>query len=762
MNKAITDGVVLMPLPFAAGLGVWSSGDGTPGSDTYAVSGDGLFVAADQDFGGCLEVVKSATTSRVRYMGETPILPGCFLQVRARVKAVAGPMPAVRISGWAGKAGGGHATGLTEVGPVTQLTTYGEVVEIAAIIAVSNRTGVDMIWDDAAYGHFGIDLTGPSGGLVRVDDLIIEDVTNVFARDLMSVVDVRDYGAKGDGTTDDSSAFEAADAAANGRTVLVSEGVFRIAQNVTIESKINFQGTVTQPADKRFVLQQEYNYELYLSAFGDEQIAFKKAFQALLNFTDHESLDLCGRRIDLTEPMDMQSADPNRTVFATRRAIRNGQFQASGTTGWTTENVSSNGTYSVSNPTRLTNVTNIANVQVGSLVMGAGVGREVYVTSLNIGAKIVYLSQPLYDAAGTQNYTFRRFKYLLDFSGFESLSQFILSDIEFQGNGVASGVMLAPDGLTFHVRDCFFTKPRDRGLTSIGNGCQGMMVDRCQFNSNETALTVQNRVSIALNTNSNDVKIRDNRVMMFKHLAILGGSTSLLTGNHWFQGDTQSNGVRMGGVVITTPNPSTVINNNYIDNNFVEWTNEYSADPALGNQFSFGGMTITSNMFFASNVADSFKFIVIKPFGPDHFIHGLSVVGNTFRTINGFIDGVEKIDTTFADLEFSRMRAVVFSGNAFHGVRNEVSNPAVLTHDQDTAAATWTLQTEPFLPFEGRARFVDAVVANGTLRDESNVAVYLAPSVTPSQGADSRDVVLGWGAAVKGEVRYTVRMDNPL
>lgn len=762
MNKAITDGVVLMPLPFAAGLGVWSSGDGTPGSDTYAVSGDGLFVAADQDFGGCLEVVKSATTSRVRYMGETPILPGCFLQVRARVKAVAGPMPAVRISGWAGKAGGGHATGLTEVGPVTQLTTYGEVVEIAAIIAVSNRTGVDMIWDDAAYGHFGIDLTGPSGGLVRVDDLIIEDVTNVFARDLMSVVDVRDYGAKGDGTTDDSSAFEAADAAANGRTVLVSEGVFRIAQNVTIESKINFQGTVTQPADKRFVLQQEYNYELYLSAFGDEQIAFKKAFQALLNFTDHESLDLCGRRIDLTEPMDMQSADPNRTVFATRRAIRNGQFQASGTTGWTTENVSSNGTYSVSNPTRLTNVTNIANVQVGSLVMGAGVGREVYVTSLNIGAKIVYLSQQLYDAAGTQNYTFRRFKYLLDFSGFESLSQFILSDIEFQGNGVASGVMLAPDGLTFHVRDCFFTKPRDRGLTSIGNGCQGMMVDRCQFNSNETALTVQNRVSIALNTNSNDVKIRDNRVMMFKHFAILGGSTSLLTGNHWFQGDTQSNGVRMGGVVITTPNPSTVINNNYIDNNFVEWTNEYSADPALGNQFSFGGMTITSNMFFASNVADSFKFIVIKPFGPDHFIHGLSVVGNTFRTINGFIDGVEKIDTTFADLEFSRMRAVVFSGNAFHGVRNEVSNPAVLTHDQDTAAATWTLQTEPFLPFEGRARFVDAVVANGTLRDESNVAVYLAPSVTPSQGADSRDVVLGWGAAVKGEVRYTVRMDNPL
>ncbi len=45
MNKAITDGVVFAPLPFSAGLGVWSSGDGTPGSDTYAVSGDGGYLS---------------------------------------------------------------------------------------------------------------------------------------------------------------------------------------------------------------------------------------------------------------------------------------------------------------------------------------------------------------------------------------------------------------------------------------------------------------------------------------------------------------------------------------------------------------------------------------------------------------------------------------------------------------------------------------------------------------------------------------------
>ena len=108
MNKAITDGVLLTPPEFEGGLGVWSSGDGTPGSDTYANAANAAFVPADQDFGGCLELLKNSGTQRVRYMGETPLLPGCYLQMKARVKAISGNLPSVRIAGWAGGAGGGH------------------------------------------------------------------------------------------------------------------------------------------------------------------------------------------------------------------------------------------------------------------------------------------------------------------------------------------------------------------------------------------------------------------------------------------------------------------------------------------------------------------------------------------------------------------------------------------------------------------------------------------------------------------------------
>lgn len=105
MNKAITDGVLFMPPPFANGLDVYSSGDGTPGSDTYANAANAAFVPADQDFAYCLEVQKNASTTKLRYMGETPLLPGCYLRVTVRVKAVSGNLPSVRVAGYAAAAG---------------------------------------------------------------------------------------------------------------------------------------------------------------------------------------------------------------------------------------------------------------------------------------------------------------------------------------------------------------------------------------------------------------------------------------------------------------------------------------------------------------------------------------------------------------------------------------------------------------------------------------------------------------------------------
>jgi hypothetical protein len=234
MNKVITDGLVLMPPAFAAGLAVWSKEDGTPGSATYAGDPNAALVPADQDFSGCLELAKTASTQKLRWMGDTPILPGCYLQIRARVKAVSGNLPTVRIAGWAGGSGGGHVGGLTEIGTAVTLTSYGEVVEVRAIVGSGLRGGVDMVWaNGVVFGHFGLDLTGPNGGVVRIDDIVIEDITSAYLRQMMGWVDVRDYGAVGNGVTDDRAAFLAADTDAAGRDVVVPGGVYYLSDTVT-------------------------------------------------------------------------------------------------------------------------------------------------------------------------------------------------------------------------------------------------------------------------------------------------------------------------------------------------------------------------------------------------------------------------------------------------------------------------------------------------------------------------------------------------
>lgn len=761
MNKAITDGLVLMPPPFSAGLNLWSREDGTVGSASYDGQPNAALVSNDQDFAGCLELQKTEATQKLRSYAQTPIQPGLYLQVTARVKAVSGNLPSVRIAAWAGDVADVNVAGVTQVGPTVALTTYGEVVTVQAIISPATRTGVDMAWGTAAvYGHIGLDLTGANGGVVRIDDIVVEDVTNVFIRKMLDWVDVRDYGALGNGVTNDAPAFLAADADANGREVLVPSGVFYLNADVSINNRIRFEGTLSMPANRKLTLVRNFDLNTYEQAFGTEVEGFRRALQALFYFTDHVTLDLSGRRVDMSEPIDV-AAVAGLTSFSTRRVIRNGSLNAVSGAGWTTAETTAVATYSTGNSKTLTAVSNIASIEVGSLVTGTGVGREVYVVSKNVGASTVELSQPLYGAAGTRTYTFRRFRYMLDFSGFESLSKFELQDVEFNCLGYCSGVMLPVSGGVNRFIACTFNFPKDRGLTSTGSGCQGLVVDMCQFLSNEQGLPAQDRTSIALNVQANDTKIRDNRAVRFAHFAVMNGSGHLIHANHFFQGDEEVAGIRRAGLVFTQTNVSTVVTGNYVDNCFIEWGNEHDADPEFDNELSFGGLTVVGNIFIASYTSSAFRWVVVKPYGPGHFLNGFTLVGNSFRVYNASIDRVEMLDTTHATLDFSRSRNVRVEGNSFNQVTQQIMNPVVVTHTQNTAADTWNVTAGGYIPFGGTIRMMESVSAQGAITNGSNTTRYVFPHALVGTGAGLNEVQLKWGEAVKGVAIVSMRMDIP-
>jgi hypothetical protein len=400
-------------------------------------------------------------------------------------------------------------------------------------------------------------------------------------------------------------------------------------------------------------------------------------------------------------------------------------------------------------------------VPVGARISGTGVGREIYVTSTNVGAGTVQLSRPLWGAAGTRTFTFRRYKYMLDFSSFSSLSRFELLDMEFQCNGRASAIMLPPSGKTFRLADSVINKPKDRGITSIGDGCQGLFVDQCQFLSNEQADRVQDRNTIAMNVNANDPKIRDNRIVRFAHFAILAGSGNMLIGNHFFQGDDETAGVRRAGIVFTSTNIKTLVAGNYIDNCFIEWGNEHDDTPAFASEFSFGGLTITGNIFTTNDVAPSFRWIVVAPYGPGHFINGFAMNDNVFRTVNATIDRIEAVDTTRATLDFTRFRNVVIESNAFNGVDQPTQTPVMIQHDQSTASETWTVNSGGYLPFGSRARNVQSMVAENAIITASGAQNFTTPYAQVEQGSIGTLVNLRWQTAVRGRMHVTIRCDNP-
>lgn len=424
--------------------------------------------------------------------------------------------------------------------------------------------------------------------------------------------------------------------------------------------------------------------------------------------------------------------------------------------------MTSQATYSTSQSYVLTGVTNVANIPVGARVEGAGVGREIYVRSRNVSAQTLQLSQPLYDAVGTQTFTFRRFQYMLDMSGFGTLERFEIDSVEFQCKGICSTLNLSTDGPIFTLRNCTFNRPKDKAITSIDRGCQGMLVDNCIFLSAESPDRSQDRTSIALNVNANDVKLRSNLVQRFAKFAVMGGGYHLIEGNHFYHGDNESNAVRQSGMVFAAPNTVSTFTGNYVDNTFIEHTNEYDSTPNWSGEYSFGGLSITSNVFLVSNVISSFRFVVVKPYGTGHFLSGQVVTGNVFRAVNASPTRPDAVNTSIADLDYSRFRNVIWQENTYNGITIQPESPMTLRYNQSSAAANWTIGTEGRLPFDGWARTVSALVMEGQPNSATNEVRTAMPYVMIQQGTNKNEVRLTWPSATRGRAVVTIRVDNPL
>lgn len=748
------------PPAFAEGLANWSRTTGEAGTPHYGNFAGATLIPNDPDLGPCVEVETAVLQQKFRSILRTPLAPGRYLRACIRFKQVSGPTVALECAvRWIDEADQ-TILGLKQTGPEVAAVSPGVVYEAVTVFAACKYDNVDAAWKyDAVEANLGFNINSvAAGAVVRIADIVVQDVSPQSIQPTLAELDARDFGATGDGVTDNKAALEAADAAAAGRTVILPEGDYALLGNTTLRENWRFVGRLLTPSNARVEFRGEFDFESYYEAFKDGETALKKALQALINYPEHVTIDLGGRTITLGAPLDVHAAVGNRDVFANRRVLRNGKIEADAQGDWTPDVVAATATYQSGTQT-LAGLSTTAGIAPGMLVEGEGVGREVYVVSVDTANDSVALNQPLHSASAPQGFTFTRFKYLLDFLGFDDLKRIVIEDVEFWGRGLASGIMLPPEGIAWHISDCWFLDPADRAITSIDGADSGLAIDRCEFLSNEGNTPPSQRKTIAITCSGNDAKIRNNRAMHFRHFAVLSSGGVILTGNHFFQDDNQGSTDRTAGLVLAKRNANISVVGNYIDNSWIEWTNEHEPD-AQGQEF--GNLVVSGNRCLADDVTADFAFLKIAPWNADMTVKGLSVTANTFKVVYpDSIDAALAIDGSKGGIDPNANLDVTVEGNAYNRVNEVRETPAqaALSIPQGSEASTWTLDMAGKLPFGAKALRVTSLVPDGVIENAQGDPVYALPHVLAGQGPDGDQVSILWPEPVSGAIRATVRID---
>jgi hypothetical protein len=264
--------------------------------------------------------------------------------------------------------------------------------------------------------------------------------------------------------------------------------------------------------------------------------------------------------------------------------------------------------------------------------------------------------------------------------------------------------------------------------------------------------------------NSNDVKIRDNHAVRFRHFIVMSSSLAIITGNHFWQGDPAPVRNLTAGIVLTDRRSNCTISANYIDNCFIDISSEHnSISDGSATSPTFGDLVIISNIFVASDVPTWFTFLRISPFGNNHRISGMNVTHNTINLLGGsVIDRIESLNLANGTIDHNATEEVVFEHNVFNGVTQRTENPAFVQIVQSTAVASWDYSHAAGAPFGGRVLSASSVAHLGPILSASNVKQYTAPYIDVNQGAAGQDITVNWAAACKGKIGLELRSDKPI
>ena len=476
------------------------------------------------------------------------------------------------------------------------------------------------------------------------------------------------------------------------------------------------------------------------------------------------TIDLCGMTITQSEPIDV-SVVSGRTTNFKNITFTNGTIviDTSNASNWA--NTVRNMQATVTQYSDVVTVASTSNLEVGMCMLGTseaaitygdGVARESYITEI-INATSVRLNTYAYRSQ-TRFYNFVKFPYMFNFSKFTTASRVKFTDLNIRGADAASFVQMGQNGIDWAFDNIYMLGVRDRLITDFGRCCSGCVFSRITAWSSDNTET---RKSIGITATDNDAKFEYNRVINFLHSQVMhAGGYNVVGCHNWQGGNTVY--TRQAAFVHTNPTCFATYTGNYIDNGGIEISTENVGGATLT---PFQDMTITGNVFTHSERAtiDSrYIILTILAYGSNtgqRGIAGLNVSNNVFRKLTGSggtgaIPRVEKVQTfgnSSAQLNYSAITGLYWSGNTYRNITRGVSNPYTETKTQ-SSSANYTYYLDGKLPFSITPGQVLSVVPGGMSGTPSNVK----PSFSTSRATgDPANVNVWFSQAITGDVTAT-------
>lgn len=618
---------------------------------------------------------------------------------------------------------------------------------------IKRSTGVSTIKELALTTALSVTNGGtgaitPAGARTNLElgTMATETASDYFK--FNNAVTPEQYGAVGDGTTDDRTAI--VNALASNKTVLMTK-TYRIGSNlsitsgtmvfvgtgklkpsssvvITLGSAVIVGGTTAQCFDTsaggsfntasanntRGPSLKISNYIPSDLSSTTQDAGFEQALKDLFNL-NYYSLDLEGRTVTLTRSIDVFSitgvaTNPSWKKLSNGRINLHSSFSTNSPTSTNTKSAN------LVKGSETITVSSVADLAIGMEISGPGIPICSFIVSKDSLTNTFRISNKCYTTSTGVTITWKKHSFALNFSGMDRLTKFTFDNIHWDLNNLGSGYFGSKSDDIVECNACRFENPETFAWAQPMEG-GGTVIINSDFNSGQSATlpTSRTRIGIVI---GGDSRVYNNRWAYFKHSAVFTGGSVQFIGNHPFAGYTAGLAAKTAGIVYQQYVRG-LFTGNYIDNGWLELRNETFAYNANA---SVGGLTICDNFWTSTRQpVTTESFIVVAPYTTDSTLKDITIANNIFRPLvdggGSKMDYATKIDTTKGTIDGTTIVNCFMHDNAYDG-RDTGSN---INYMQGSPL---TLKIAPNAGVYSEVDFGDTLMFKIVPKNITNITVY--------------------------------------